>query len=183
MLSLVPFQTPSDIDLRISAQLQLGERSLILFYLLEGQWDSLSFPQTAKTPGFQDELWKTTCFEIFLQRAGELDYQEWNFSPSGNYAHYHFLKYRERTVDVPPQKLQSPIIIDKQDQIWKLKVEIPWETVGSSRLTEKWNYSLAAVTHDKIKNERHYWALTHAGPKPDFHDARSFTGSLEIRSS
>src|SRR5690606_19097188 len=37
--------------------------------------------------GRSDELWKTTCFELFLSR-GEGNDRELNFSPSGRWAAY-----------------------------------------------------------------------------------------------
>src|SRR4051812_15672614 len=45
-----------------------------------------------------DNLWQQTCFEIFLSLPQVFWYYEFNFSPSGEWAVYRFLFYRERAV-------------------------------------------------------------------------------------
>ena len=41
-----------------------------------------------------DGLWRHTCFEAFIAPAGSSEYWEYNFSPSGAWAAYHFTAYR-----------------------------------------------------------------------------------------
>ena len=41
-------------------------------------------------PGRADELWQSTCFELFLRTPSEENYAEWNFAPSGQWAAYAF---------------------------------------------------------------------------------------------
>jgi hypothetical protein len=40
-------------------------------------------------------LWRRSCFEAFIGHGGGPDYWEYNFSPSGAWAAYHFSAYRE----------------------------------------------------------------------------------------
>ena len=42
-----------------------------------------------------DGLWRHSCFEAFIGHGGARDYWEYNFSPSGAWAAYHFTGYRE----------------------------------------------------------------------------------------
>jgi hypothetical protein len=109
-----------------------------------------------------DELWKTTCFELFIGRAGD-SYAELNLSPSGAFAAYHFDHYRTGMTPIP---LPAP--------------EIALE-IGSERLTLTarfpedclpWDYDgrigISAVIEEKT-GRKSYWALAHPRGKPDFH--------------
>ena len=41
-----------------------------------------------------DGLWRHTCFEAFIAAAVRPEYWEYNLSPSGAWAAYHFTGYR-----------------------------------------------------------------------------------------
>ncbi|MEL6862619.1 MAG: hypothetical protein AAGL11_12340, partial [Pseudomonadota bacterium] len=43
----------------------------------------------------RDELWKQTCFELFVRAPNSEGYLEYNFSPGGDWAAYSFQTYRE----------------------------------------------------------------------------------------
>ncbi len=182
MQPLLAFDPSACRDFRISAALQVSDNHLRLSYHVDGPIDQLVIPTLAEAPQFRDELWKTTCFEVFLQKAGQQSYEEWNFSPSHDWAHYSFESYRVPLSPRPKDKRPRPMELCKEENRLELKVEIPLEAAAAVATSSLWTYGLTAVLHTK-KNERHYWALTHAGPKPDFHDARSFLGRCELRSS
>src|SRR5215831_18468784 len=65
---------------------------LVLTYSLTGDLDAVLLPPPAP-PERTDELWRHTCFEAFLARAGA-GYLEFNLSPSGQWAAYEFERYR-----------------------------------------------------------------------------------------
>src|SRR5580765_5131389 len=48
----------------------------------------------ALEPARADELWKTTCCEVFVMPDGASDYIEFNLSPSSRWAAYGFDGYR-----------------------------------------------------------------------------------------
>ncbi len=177
-----PLREFSDVALpfRISADIQDHKGLLLLSFRLEGDLDSILFPSPVAKPQTEDGLWQSTCCEVFLRWAGQSAYEEWNFSPSGNWAHYGFQSYRERTESWQPKTLSVPVHTKLTRQLFELEVgvERPMSRGDVSGLVE---YSLTAVVQEK-NEERHYWALTHAGQKPDFHDARSFIGKLNLRS-
>ena len=56
--------------------------------------DELAVPKPTK-PGRRDELWKTTCFELFTRFENDAGYQEYNFSPSRDWAAYSFTAHRQ----------------------------------------------------------------------------------------
>jgi hypothetical protein len=118
----------------------------------------------------RDELWKTTCFEAFLNPEGETAYEEWNFAPSGDWAAYQF--------DAPRQGMReaevgSPPYIRMEDNLtwWALGATIAIPTDAH------WRLGLSAVIEEK-DGTKSYWALTHCGDRPDFHDPGCFTARL-----
>ncbi|MGI8611694.1 MAG: DOMON-like domain-containing protein [Sphingomicrobium sp.] len=122
-------------------------------------------------PWRSDELWRTTCFDAFLQPAGADSYREWNFAPSGNWAAYDFPRYRE---DMARAEVGSPPYIRMEDNF-------TWWTVGATIAVDAgqpWQLGLSAVLEEK-DGTKSYWALAHpAGDKPDFHHPDCFTAQL-----
>ena len=115
------------------------------------------------------QLWRTTCFEAFLRGDGDA-YREWNFAPSGDWAAYDFVSYRE-TAGEP--EVAAPYIRSEDNMTW-------W-AVGATIATgaeQAWHLGLSAVLEEK-DGTKSYWALAHANPeKPDFHLADCFTAKL-----
>lgn len=122
-------------------------------------------------PWRADELWKTTCFEAFLQAAGEDSYREWNFAPTGNWAAYQFSGYRE---DMEKAQVDHPPYIRMEDNF-------TWWAVGATIAVEaskEWRLGLSAVLEEK-DGTKSYWALAHSNDeKPDFHAADCFVAKL-----
>lgn len=122
-------------------------------------------------PWRADELWQTTCFEAFLQPAGDDGYREWNFAPTGNWAAYDFSAYREGgdRADVG-----SPPYIRMEDNF-------TWWTVGATIAVPadvEWRLGLSAVLEEQ-DGTKSYWALAHSKEdKPDFHSADCFIAKL-----
>src|SRR4051812_17339013 len=66
-----------------------GNEQLKLTYRLTGDLDALKLPDPH--PALRtDGLWRHTCFEAFIGTRDVPDYWEYNFSPSGAWAAYHF---------------------------------------------------------------------------------------------
>jgi hypothetical protein len=124
----------------------------------------------AGEPERADELWRTTCFEAFLRPLGEEAYQEWNFAPSGKWASYQFSTYRE---GMEPADVAAEPYIRVEDNFtwWALgaTIAIPADT--------NWELGLSAVLEEE-DGTKSYWALTHPGEKPDFHDPGCFAAHL-----
>ena len=121
-------------------------------------------------PWRADELWRTTCFEAFLRRAGADSYREWNFAPKGNWEAYDFSGYRE---DMANAEVGSPPYIRMEDNF-------TWWTVGATiavEADEKWELGLSAVL-EETDGTKSYWALAHPSEKPDFHAPGCFAARL-----
>ncbi len=73
-------------------------------------------PFSAQNVHFKDYLWQDSCLECFIGKTDVSEYVEINASPVGNYAVYHFERYR--TPDcIPPVPLEHGEIKRKKGQI------------------------------------------------------------------
>jgi hypothetical protein len=124
-------------------------------------------------PARTDGLWKTTCFEVFLRKSGDIGYCEYNFAPSGAWASYQFDDYRQamRILDLD----ETPeILLDASETHLAAEVTI---TVPAHILPGPIDLNLAAVI-EETDGTKSYWALAHPPGKPDFHDKDCFALTL-----
>src|SRR5215468_1022671 len=70
------------------------EGVLELRYVLDGDVSRICIPAPT-APAIVHGLWQHTCCEAFVAPDGVPGYQEFNFSPSGEWASYGFRAYRE----------------------------------------------------------------------------------------
>ena len=142
---------------------------LLLSYQLEGDLGRLRIPPPV-APGRVDELWRHTCLEAFVQRAGEPGYAEFNFSPATQWAAYAFEDYRagmQRLTGAAEPRLAVQCAADVL--VLTARVALPAQyAVAPLRV------GLTAVIEDG-HGQSSWWALRHAGDKPDFHLAAGFT--------
>jgi hypothetical protein len=152
----------------------LDSSTLSLGFTLLGDLDRLAFPPQA-APERTDGLWEHTCFEAFLALEGVESYHEVNLSPSGAWASYTFLRYREggssaealvphMVVHLHPDRLELHALLG-------LGGTLDWQEGRHLRL------GLSAVLEQK-GGELSYWAIRHPEGRPDFHHPRTF--ALEL---
>jgi len=118
-----------------------------------------------------DELWRTTCFELFIAQPGDA-YVEINLSPSGAFAAYHFDHYRTgmRPLDLPAPDIAIDVGSERLTMTVRLCEDcLPWD--GTGRL------GISAVIEDSAGCVS-YWALAHPPGKPDFHHRDCFALTL-----
>jgi len=122
-------------------------------------------------PDRTDGLWRTTCFEVFLQAAGEDAYCEFNFSPSRAWAAYHFTRYREGMANLEPRFSPEILIADSnsEDENFFLSAEFD----AGRHLGSPVAIGLSAVI-EEIDGTKSYWALRHPPGAPDFHHLDCF---------
>jgi hypothetical protein len=143
---------------------ELDDGRLMLRYRVDGA-QSLVVPPF-KGYGQAEELWRTTCFELFLY-DGEGRYRELNFSPSGQWALYSFAGYRHRAGNAALR--DHPDI--KHEQGASMFVQTVFVDAAILRGAER--AALAAVIEEE-GGRPSYWALAHNGLEPDFHDPFGF---------
>jgi len=149
---------------------------LRLVYRLQADLDALRLPLAAP-PNAADGLWQHTCFEAFVGRAGEAAYLEFNFSPSGEWAAYRFCASRERDPQaLPPHPPRQQVRRESGTLIAEILLDAA--ALPPRAPDAQLQIGLSAVIESAGGNLS-YWALHHPRPKPDFHDRRAFTATLD----
>jgi len=169
--ALLPFvQTPglpvSTIDVTLNRS--PGGR-LELTYRAQGMTPDLCLPEVAG-PARADELWRHTCFEVFVQEAGQSGYLEFNFSPSTRWASYRFDDYRKGMV--PADIIPELSVVPEPDTL-TLTARLSLPHLADS----DWRLALCAVV-ESVDGTCSYWSLIHPAGKPDFHHPLSFALTL-----
>lgn len=142
-----------------------GDGKLILRFQVNGV-DALSLPEFAGK-GRADNLWRTTCFELFLKDGAGTGYTELNFSPSGRWAAYRFAGYRDGMSEAEIEPAPD-VTAAAGAYLFVLTAILP-----TSMLAGIDGAGLSAVIEEK-DGTRSYWALAHGAGKPDFHAAACF---------
>ena len=156
----------------VDASVERSAGALELAWQLSGDIARLRIP-APRPPRFADRLWQHTCCEVFVARAGEPGYREFNFAPSGEWAQYAFERYRERapaagTPDAPRVGLFVTCLVD----LMRPRIGMAAAPAGRLRV------ALAAVV-ESADGSLSYWALRHPPGKPDFHHADGFALELD----
>ena len=143
---------------------------LHLRWRIEGSGKLVVPPFAGK--GRADDLWQTTCFEMFLRPPGDSSYSEFNLSPSERWNAYDFAARRtgmtERTMP------RAPVCTMRPGSAFAIfDAAIP--AAGLPR--EECAMALACVI-EEAGGQKSYWALEHGGFAPDFHDPACFTARL-----
>ena len=144
-------------------------RALELRFHLTGKADGLIIPPRA-SPDRTDELWKTTCFEVFVRAPDDAGYCEFNLSPSTQWAAYRFTSYRNGLSNL--NGIKPPRIETNSDETgFELRA---WLDLPAAA---PWRLGLSVVIEDAGGGVS-YWALAHPPGKADFHHADCFAAQL-----
>jgi hypothetical protein len=141
--------------------------TLQLAYRIEGDLARLRVP-APRTARVADKLWQHTCCELFVGELAGPGYQEFNFSPSGEWAAYRFTRYREGVPLVAPDpKIRVQRSAGRLELRAQVVLQLPAKPlIGLSAVIEEQDGTLS------------YWALRHAPGKPDFHHSDAFALAL-----
>lgn len=112
-----------------------------------------------------DDLWRRTCFEMFLQTPGTAAYAELNLSPDEGWAAYDFTGYRAgMTQRSMPRHADCTARVGGDMLIFDAAVPL----AGLPPLP--WRAGLTAVIEEE-GGVLSYWAMAHPPGGPDFHHA------------
>lgn len=128
-------------------------------FRLEGDISRIAIPEAAASQR-ADELWQTTCCEIFWQPIGDTRYFEFNLSPSTQWAAYRFDRYREGMEDFPVDAIH--VSASQESDGLDLTAQIAAELPAPAQVGVT-----AVVEHED--GAMQYWAMAFARGKPDFH--------------
>ena len=141
---------------------------------VRGNLPELSIPAAAAAPRRQGRLWEDTCLELFLGTADSGEYREFNLSPAGHWNIYRFRSYRKgmrEETAIPSLPFDVRIGPDALD----LSMELDAGAILSAEKTLR--IGVAAVVKT-VDGRTIHLALSHPGPRPDFHRRENF--ALEI---
>ena len=172
MYPLFPFsQNTSKITLSGSVERQ-DEHSLKVTFLISDPRGALIYGPQGEHIKYDEErlvrkheLWKHTCFELFISSKGSESYYECNVNTKGEWNMYHFDSYR---MPQPPTETEAYRVVSiecKEGEITAVirsRDELP--SVLDCALT-----AVIVTTHGES-----FYALAHKGEKPDFHIRESF---------
>jgi hypothetical protein len=122
--------------------------------------------------GRADELWKTTCFELFLRPEASDAYVEINLSPSERWAAYDFASYREGMSERPASR-EPDSTIRQGSSFAIFDAAIPRDVLPA--LPAAANFTAVIEERGGVRS---FWALGHPAARPDFHDPACFTAEL-----
>lgn len=106
-----------------------------------------------------DELWCSTCFEIFIGRQSSQEYIEVNVSPSGAWNSYRFSSYRTGM-----QQSEYPVLraVTSEPGAWlKAELQLSRALVADTLISP-------TVVLEDASGALLYYAVNNADP-PDFH--------------
>ena len=122
--------------------------------------------------GRADELWQTTCFELFLKPDGQPEYVELNLSPSERWNAYDFTAYRWGMAERPfPREPECTLRLGSSFAIFDAAIPV----AGLPGAECAMGISAVIEEQDGVKS---FWALAHPDAKPDFHAPACFAATL-----
>ena len=138
-------------------------------FRLDGHIPAIVLPPAGRGER-RDNLWQTTCFEIFWQPIGGTAYREFNLSPSGDWAAYDFDSFREGMRDAPVDAIAIACSHDEAGLILKASIAADLPTPAQVALN-------AIVEHPG--GAKQYWALAFPPGRPEFHSEANRTLIVE----
>lgn len=163
---------PPDCIKRVQCRLiGMDENWLRIRWRIDGS-EALVLPPFAGR-GRADELWRTTCFELFLKPEGGEAYCEINLSPSERWAAYDFDGYRAGMRDrLFPRDASCTIRPGRGFSIFDAAIPVAGLPQAACTM------GMCAVIEEE-GGTKSYWAIVHGRDVPDFHDAACFASRLK----
>lgn len=143
----------------VTAMVNATERGCDAEFQLDGAMAGIVLPSGGPAER-RDNLWQTTCFEIFWQPLGEKAYREFNLSPSGQWAAYDFDSFREGMRNAPVDAIAIACSHDDAGLVLRASIAADLPVPAQVALN-------AVVEH--ADGTKQYWALAFPPGKPEFH--------------
>jgi hypothetical protein len=154
------------IPLGIAVALEATGAVLDVRFRLAGPIGHILLPSPAR-PARRDELWRHTCFELFVRGAGAA-YAEVNLAPSTEWAAYRFDDYR---AGMAPLAMPDPeIAVSRAADVVELAARL--------HLPDRPHAIGISAVIEEADGRVSYWALAHPPGAPDFHHADCFALKL-----
>jgi hypothetical protein len=122
--------------------------------------------------GRLDELWKTTCCEIFVREGAGPNYIEFNLAPDDAWAGYGFTGERQGMHNIA---VADPRIVAQAGG----GQFVLTATLAPGSLPANFGPASLSAVIEELDGTKSYWAIVHPKPEEfDFHDPRCFVLNL-----
>ena len=165
--SALPWQLRGNIK-------RLDQSILALDYELVVPADQLIWPAAAASPQRRDELWQSTCLELFIAKPNEPSYWEINLAPNGDWNVYRLDGYRQ---DLQAEPAIQRISLSSDSAADRHQLQATIELPPALRQVAPLEANLCAVLQH-ANGSNSYWALCHPCSEADFHARAGFV--LEV---
>ena len=146
---------------------------LWLRYHIDGEQSAISTPDPANGER-RDNLWQTTCCELFVRIPGDEAYGEYNFSPSSQWAAYQFSAFRKDMANMEVPGVPE-IYCDASETHLALET-----TLLLPERFEKHDLKASfSVVIEEVDGPKSFWAVTHPAGEPEFHHRDCFSADLK----
>jgi len=112
-----------------------------------------------------DELWRHTCFEVFVGLPDSEAYCELNFSPSTEWAMYGFVAYRR---GMTPLEVRRPPRVAVRPMGRGLTKITSYGELGMA-ISPSWSFDGGKIAFTLIGSRSHYLGIWSGGGKPAVH--------------
>jgi hypothetical protein len=137
---------------------------------LGGDLGEVVLEGTGESPARRHGLWEGTCLELFLAPGDSPVYWEFNLSSAGHWNVYRFSDYRQEMREEEAFG-NLPFKFHRKPGSLVLAMEI--DLAGIIHTPQSLDAAVCALVKHR-GGPMSYWALTHCGPRPDFHRRESF---------
>ena len=157
----------------VEAEIVRTSESIALRYAVTGDIGKLAIPELTN-PTRADELWKHTCFEAFIMPEQGAGYSEFNLSPTGQWAAYHFKAHRSGMTNIA--QASDPGVGSRAFGD-RFELRAAFDIRNMPDLGGPWKVGLSVILEDTT-GTRSYWAVKHPENKLDFHHLDCFALQL-----
>lgn len=155
-------------DIEVHTTIELQHNKFKIEYEITADLSPYNFPKKSKQQR-ADELWRDTCFELFITNRSSDEYYEINTSPSTKWNAYHFQNYKEDMSESDVFSVPS-IISQKLDNRYSFSFEMAFqEDIFEKELLV--NLAIILLDRDCV---RHFYSIHRREGSPDFHDRDGF---------
>ncbi len=166
---LHPFPGQDSGGVNIQGTIARTDQAMALSFLLQGNLDDLVLPAATEWTRC-DNLWQSTCLELFWAEEGEKNYWELNLAPTGAWNIYAFTDYR--TGMRQEDRIAAPFVtINRTADSFSLTTELEIGKLHADNAPLRVGVS-AVLQHRDTRLS--YWALAHPEERPDFHAPQTF---------
>jgi len=177
-VKLVSFEK-EDKKYHIFSKITVDDEYITFIYQIDGDLDEIDFREEVNN-NRQWELWKETCFEVFLKYPDQKWYIEFNFSPSQSWNCFYLSGYRKKCIefeniskiDIESDFSGDHFLLSAKVELTKIKELKRQDLIAGNILI-----GISAIVRNKTGKFFHY-AIQHGEKKPDFHDDQNFKSDL-----